>query len=166
MMISKQKILSALFALLLALTCGFPTFARSAALSDETVEKRLLEISSELRCLVCQNESLSSSGADLAADLRERIRVMILEGRTDDEIRDFMTERYGDFILYRPRLKSDTFLLWFGPAFLVIGALGAFILQLKRRARPASTHALGASDRARAETLLSTDIFDSPSDSP
>jgi cytochrome c-type biogenesis protein CcmH len=146
---------SSLLALLFALVCS--VLARDAALSDEAVEKRLFEISSELRCLVCQNESLSSSGAALAADLRERIRAMILDGRSDAEIEDFMTSRYGDFILYRPRLKSDTFLLWFGPAFLIVGALAAFILQLKRRALSAPVSALGAKKRARAEALLRGD---------
>ncbi|MDR1164252.1 MAG: cytochrome c-type biogenesis protein CcmH [Candidatus Accumulibacter sp.] len=115
-------------ALLLILACAFPAFAQDA------VEKRLLAISSELRCMVCQNESLASSNAELAGDLRDRIRAMILEGKSDDEIMDFMTDRYGDFIRYRPRLTRRAALLWFGPALLFVASFAAFALHLKRRA--------------------------------
>ncbi|MDR1275456.1 MAG: cytochrome c-type biogenesis protein CcmH [Candidatus Accumulibacter sp.] len=119
---------------LLILACAFPAFAQDAAGPKDAVEKRLLAISAELRCLVCQNESLASSNAELAADLRDRIRAMILEGKSDDEIMDFMSDRYGDFIRYRPRLTRRAALLWFGPVLLFLASFAAFALHLKRRA--------------------------------
>jgi cytochrome c-type biogenesis protein CcmH len=132
-------------------------YAGNAELSgaEEAIEKRLREISSELRCMVCQNESLSSSSADLAGDLRHRIRALIAEGKSDAEIMDFMTARYGDFIRYRPRLKRDTLLLWFGPVFLLAGTFGGFFVQMRRRDRTAFDNPLNADERACAEKLLS-----------
>ena len=83
--------------------------------SDTQVEARLVNIAEELRCLVCQNESLASSRADLAEDLRTQVREQIVKGRTDQEIKDYLVERYGDFVLYRPAVKPMTWALWFGP---------------------------------------------------
>ena len=82
---------------------------------NEATETRLVAISSELRCLVCQNESLSASNAELAQDLRREIRTLINDNKSDSEIMDFMVSRYGDFVRYRPPLKATTLLLWFGP---------------------------------------------------
>ncbi|MDR1367848.1 MAG: cytochrome c-type biogenesis protein CcmH [Candidatus Accumulibacter sp.] len=146
----------------LVLAFVFPVLAKDAAPTDEAVERRFHEISSELRCMVCQNESLAISSAGLAADLRSRIRAMILEGKSDDEIMDFMTARYGDFIRYRPRLKRDTVLLWFGPGLLLIGAFGAFLLKLKGGAQSTPESAFDASEQARAEALLHTNISGLP----
>ena len=130
--------------------------AREAAplAEDEAVEKRLVDISSELRCLVCQNEALSASNADLAQDLRREIRAMIREGKSDAEIMDFMVARYGDFVRYRPPLKEATLLLWFGPALLAAGALVALFVFLRRRDRMIKDAPLSAAEAREAERLL------------
>ena len=113
---------------------------------DETTEKRLVDISAELRCLVCQNESLSASHAELANDLRREIRTLIKDGKSDSEIMDFMVSRYGDFVRYRPPLKGSTVLLWFGPALLLAGGLGALLLTLRRRNAAQGATALSADE--------------------
>ena len=142
-------------ALLLALST-LQVQAREAAplAQDEATEKRLLEISSELRCLVCQNESLSASQAELANDLRREIRTLIKDGKNDKEIMDFMVSRYGDFVRYRPPLKGSTVLLWFGPALLLAGGLGALLLTLRRRNAAQGATALSADELRQAERLL------------
>ena len=121
---------------------------------DEAVEQRLVDISSELRCLVCQNESLAGSRADLALDLKREIRSLIKAGKSDAEIMDFMVSRYGDFVLYRPPLKGSTVLLWFGPALLLAGGLGALLLTLRRRNAAQGATALSADELHQAERLL------------
>lgn len=105
------------------------------AAADPALEKRVLAIAAELRCLVCQNETIAASHADLAVDLRNQVRQMLLQGRSEREILDYMTDRYGDFVLYRPPVKTTTALLWFGPALLLVGGLLALWLVLRRRAR-------------------------------
>ncbi|MFI4981131.1 MAG: cytochrome c-type biogenesis protein [Nevskiales bacterium] len=136
------------------------TQAREAAplAADEVVEKRMVEISEELRCLVCQNESLAGSHAELAEDLRREIRTMIKQNQTNDQIMEFMVSRYGDFVRYRPPLKSTTLVLWFGPFLLLAGAAIGLVVYLRRR-RAQIEHALhdeplSAADRLRAEALL------------
>ena len=145
---------------LVALVCllaGSPLLAKEAAplAQDEATEKRLVAISSELRCLVCQNESLSGSNAELAHDLRREIRAQIKDGKTDSEIRDFMVSRYGDFVLYRPPLKGTTLLLWFGPGLLFIGGLLALLRYLRRRNSAIKDAPLSAQEQAELERLLS-----------
>ena len=142
-------------ALLLALST-LQVQAREAAplAQDEATEKRLLEISSELRCLVCQNESLSASQAELANDLRREIRTLIKDGKNDKEIMEFMVSRYGDFVRYRPPLKGSTVLLWFGPALLLAGGLGALLLTLRRRNAAIDATPLSADELRQAERLL------------
>ncbi|MEY3953199.1 MAG: hypothetical protein RLZZ397_79 [Pseudomonadota bacterium] len=123
---------------------------------DPVVEQRLIAISEELRCLVCQNESLAGSRAELALDLRREIRDLIKAGKTDDQIREFMVERYGDFVLYRPPVKATTVALWVGP-FVFLGAgLVGLLIYLRRRARatPEQAKALTPEELARAEALL------------
>ena len=108
---------------LLALAC-FNVGAKEATLlaEDPVVEQRLITISEELRCLVCQNESLAGSRAELAQDLRQEVREMIRQGKSDAQIKEFLVSRYGDFVLYRPPVKPITWLLWLGPfAFLILG---------------------------------------------
>lgn len=122
--------------------------------TDETVEKRLVAISEELRCLVCQNESLAASQADLANDLRREIRKMIGEGKTDREILDFMVARYGDFVRYRPPVKPTTWALWGGPFILLAGGLGALVFFLRRRNRMAAPPVLSEEQRRHAAALL------------
>lgn len=123
--------------------------------ADVAIEKRMVAISEELRCLVCQNESLSGSHADLAQDLRREIRKMIGEGKTDQEILDFMVARYGDFVRYRPPVKPTTWLLWGGPFVLLAGGIAALIAFLRRRAREeGAAPALSDEERRRAAALL------------
>ena len=122
--------------------------------ADEVTEKRLVAISTELRCLVCQNESLSGSHAELANDLRREIRTLIKDGRSDTEIMEFMVSRYGDFVRYRPPLKGTTLLLWFGPGVLFVGGLAALVLYLRRRDRAISDTPLTADEQRQADALL------------
>jgi cytochrome c-type biogenesis protein CcmH len=121
---------------------------------DTIVEKRLNEISEEMRCLVCQNESLAGSRSELALDLRREIRTLIKEGKSNQEIRDFMVSRYGDFVLYRPPVKSTTLLLWIGPFVLMVGGFFALMVALKRRRKNRPTITLSVADIQKAETLL------------
>ena len=121
---------------------------------DEAVEKRMVAISDELRCLVCQNESLSGSHAELANDLRREIRTLIKDGKSDAEIMDFMVARYGDFVRYRPPLKGTTLFLWFGPLALLLVGLFALIRYLRRRNDGISDAPLNAQEQERADALL------------
>ena len=137
------------------LSFGF-SFAKDAApLADDPVtEQRLISISEEMRCLVCQNESLAGSRSDLANDLRREIRTLIQEGKSDEQIRSFMVERYGDFVLYRPPVKPTTWLLWIGPfVILLIGILG-LLTYLRRRNSAVTTIALSDDDNKKIDALL------------
>jgi cytochrome c-type biogenesis protein CcmH len=122
--------------------------------ADEVVEKRMVAISEELRCLVCQNESLAGSHAELAQDLRREIRKMIGEGKTDKEILDFMEARYGDFVRYRPPVKPTTWLLWGGPFLLLAGGIAALITFLRRRVKEDAAPVLTDEEHRRAAALL------------
>ena len=141
---------------LCALTLAWPLHAKEAApvAQNEAAEKRLVAISSELRCLVCQNESLAGSQADLAKDLRREILVMIEAGKSDGEILDFMVDRYGDFVRYRPPLKGVTLLLWFGPALLLLGGLGGLFVFLRHQNRRTDEQALSDDEQRQAARLL------------
>jgi cytochrome c-type biogenesis protein CcmH len=109
----------------------------------------------ELRCLVCQNQNLAESDADLAADLRREVQRMILEGKSDQDVIDFMVARYGDFVLYRPPLKARTVLLWAGPFVIAIGGVLLLLLQLRRRrAAGSAVKPLSEDERARLNALL------------
>jgi cytochrome c-type biogenesis protein CcmH len=143
------------FALICLAACGLG-YAREAAplAQDEAVEKRMVVISEELRCLVCQNESLAASRADLAQDLRREIREQIGQGKSDKEILDFMVGRYGDFVRYRPPLKGTTFLLWFGPFLLLVAGVAALVIVLRRRGRRVVAAELSAEEQRQAEELL------------
>ena len=147
--------------LMVAMLCitALSVHAKEAAplAQDEAAEKRLNAISSELRCLVCQNESLSGSNAELAHDLRREIRSMIQAGKSDNEIMDFMVSRYGDFVRYRPPLKGTTLLLWFGPALLLVAGIGGLFVFLRRRARAVDDTPLSDTERRQAERLLRSD---------
>jgi cytochrome c-type biogenesis protein CcmH len=122
---------------------------------DVAVEQRLIAIADELRCLVCQNESLAGSRADLAQDLRREIRAMIKQGKTDQEIMDFLVSRYGDFVRYRPPLKPTTWLLWGGPFVLGGAGLVGLMVFLRRRRVPDAT--LSAEEQRKAAALLAGD---------
>ena len=145
-----------LFALLLLARALGSSWAKDAPplAEDPVVEQRMLSISEEMRCLVCQNESLAASRADLAQDLRRELRELIKQGKTDAEIRDYMVARYGDFVLYQPPVRATTLLLWGGPALLLV--LGAFVLFriLKQRRALPEPAPLSPEERARAKRLL------------
>ena len=103
--------------------------------ADAALERRVMHLSEELRCLVCQNQTIADSNAELAVDLRNQVREQMRQGRSDDAIRGYMVERYGDFILYRPPVKASTALLWFGPLVLVLGGIGGLALYVRQRRR-------------------------------
>lgn len=131
-------------------------FAKDAApLADDPItEQRLISISEEMRCLVCQNESLAGSRSDLANDLRREIRVLIKEGKSDDQIRSFMVERYGDFVLYRPPVKPVTWLLWIGP-FVILGlGIAGLLMYLRRRDSNVPNVMLTDADNQKIDALL------------
>jgi len=122
---------------------------------SEEHRERYKSLISELRCLVCQNQNLADSNADLATDLRRQTYQMIVAGRSDEEIVDFMVARYGDFVLYRPPFKTKTLLLWLGPGILCIGGLFTLFVHLRRRRREAAAEApLGADERQRLREIL------------
>lgn len=118
------------------------------------IEARMLKLASDMRCLVCQNQSLADSHSDFAADLRQEMREMMKQGKTDDEIVKFMVARFGDFVLFRPPLKATTVLLWFGPFILLLIGGAALIISLKRRRQRIVEAPLSAEDLERAERLL------------
>ena len=120
---------------------------------DPVRQERAVKLSEQLRCLVCQNQSIADSNAELAVDLRRQIREQIAQGRSDGEIVDFMVQRYGDFVLYNPPVRATTILLWFGPALLLIIGAAVLARNLARRRRDDGP-ALSADERRRAERLL------------
>jgi cytochrome c-type biogenesis protein CcmH len=124
---------------------------------DPVLEKRLNNLSKELRCLVCQNETLADSQADLAEDLRREIREQMRAGKSDDEIINFLTQRYGQFILYRPRVTPTTYLLWFGPFILLLAGLILLFNYIKHRRDQILEQPLTVAQRKIAEELLSSD---------
>jgi len=138
--------------LLLALTGGLHAQTAVPTEDDPLTAKREVELASKLRCLVCQNQSIADSHASLAVDLRRQIREQIAAGKSDAEIVNFMTDRYGDFVLYQPPFKATTLLLWLGPLLLL--ALGALVVVRVVRGRRQAGPPLSDDERARAEALL------------
>ena len=139
---------------LLSCLVGNSLLAKEAASAadDPALEKRVLDLSSELRCLVCQNQTLADSNAPLAVDLRNQIREQLKRGAAEREVIDFLVARYGDFVLYRPPLKAATALLWAGP--FVFLALGIWFLFRRIARRRVVEPALSAAERSRAAKLL------------
>jgi cytochrome c-type biogenesis protein CcmH len=123
--------------LLLWSLCTLTALAGEAlpAAEDPVLEAKVMRIASELRCLVCQNQTIADSHAGLAIDLRNQVREMVKRGQSEQQINDYMTARYGDFVLYRPPVKSTTLVLWLAPAVMVVGGLLALALVLRRRSR-------------------------------
>ncbi|MDR3410289.1 MAG: cytochrome c-type biogenesis protein CcmH [Formivibrio sp.] len=142
-----------IFIFSLWITTAIAGEAQSLA-QDSQTEARMLAISEELRCLVCQNETLATSRAELAEDLRSEVRTLIKQGKSDAEIMDFLVTRYGDFVRYRPAMKPITWLLWFGPFLLLIGAIAGLIVYLRQRATLVASGALSEGDKARIKALL------------
>jgi len=140
--------------LLLAATASW-AFAKEAApaAADPALEQRVMTLSAELRCLVCQNQTIADSNAPLAEDLRNQVREKMRQGISDSQIIDFMVARYGDFVLYRPPLKLTTVLLWFGPLLLLAAGFVVLLRRVLRR-RPAPDLEMTAAEQKRARTLL------------
>jgi len=129
---------------------------QAPVIDDPAIEQRLHNLSQDLRCLVCQNETLADSRADLAEDLRDEIRQQMKAGKSDKEIIDFLTARYGQFILYKPQVTPTTYLLWFGPFVLLLAGLAVLFRYIKRRRDLIPEQPLSAEERRRAEELLRT----------
>ena len=134
--------------LLLALVCGL-----ALAQEDPALEKRVHDLAIELRCLVCQNQTLADSNAPLAVDLRNQVREQLKSGKSERDVVEFLTARYGDFVLYRPPLKATTVLLWFGPLLLLAAGFAVLFWRLLRR-RKVRDPEMSAADRERAADLL------------
>jgi cytochrome c-type biogenesis protein CcmH len=145
-------------AVLVAALAAFvlPAVAADAVPTDTDPVKsaRAVKLTEELRCLVCQNQTIADSNAELAVDLRRQVREQIAAGKTDREIIDYMVGRYGDFVLYRPPVKGTTALLWAGPALLLLIGIGVIVVVLRGRQRMPDETPLSAEERARAEALL------------
>lgn len=133
-------------------------FAKTAVplAADPVLEQRMMDLAAGLRCLVCQNQSLAESNAELAADLRNEIREQMRRGATDQNVIDYLVARYGDFVLYRPPLKASTLLLWSGPAILLLLGIGLLMRTLLRRRAQIAATPLSAAERERAQALLGT----------
>jgi cytochrome c-type biogenesis protein CcmH len=142
-------------ALLLLFFLAAPLAGKEAApaAADPVLEKRVMTLAEELRCLVCQNQTLADSNAPLAEDLRNQVREKMREGKSDREVVDFLVERYGDFVLYRPPLKATTLLLWFGPLLLLAIGFAVLLRRLSRRHQAQETE-MSTADRKRAAELL------------
>ncbi|MBI3903294.1 MAG: cytochrome c-type biogenesis protein CcmH [Nitrosomonadales bacterium] len=147
--------------LLILLICLLPSsvFAGEAKdlAKDPVIEKRMVALAENLRCLVCQNESLASSHAELAEDLRKEVREMIAKGMTDDQITEYLVARYGNFVLYTPPVKSYTLLLWFGPFALFLIGGGALFYQLRKRRSTMQEAELSPEAEQRAAAMLNDD---------
>jgi cytochrome c-type biogenesis protein CcmH len=143
-------LVAAFLAIMAARAADAPDIAQ-----DPALEKRVNEIGLELRCLVCQNQTISDSHAGLAVDLKNQIREQLKAGKTDRQILDFMVERYGDFVLYKPPMKATTILLWVGPFALMAIGIGAAVLIVRRRRSAAhETPHLTEEQRRQAARLL------------
>jgi len=147
-----------IFFLLVLFSVPFSALAKEAqpSAADPVLEKRVMNLSKELRCLVCQNETLADSRADLAEDLRNQIREQMKAGKSDKEIIAFLTQRYGQFILYNPPVEPTTYLLWFGPFVLLLLGLLLLFRYVKQRRELIVEEPLSADERRRAEALLKT----------
>ncbi len=139
--------------------------------ADPVIEARMAALSKELRCLVCQGQSIAESDSDFAKDVRKVMRTMMEQGRSDREIVDFLVQRYGDFILFRPPVKTTTALLWVGPFLLLLLAVGILVRTLRRRRLAVAAESLSPEEIRRAEALLAgkeenTDASTGGGDSP
>ena len=151
----KRLILKTVLTLSMVLMASMSTAREDMPMAqDPQLEARVEVLSQELRCMVCQNESLASSRAELADDLRNEVRELIRSGKSDQEVKDFLVARYGDFVLYRPEVKPLTWVLWFGP-FVLLGVAAIFLgVYLRQRRALASPVALSDDERERVKQLL------------
>ncbi len=141
------------FAIVICLILSTSVWAEETKL-DAAGEERVKGLAHELRCLVCQNQTIADSNADLAIDLRTQIREQIQAGKTDAQIKDYMVARFGDFVLYRPPVQSNTMLLWVAPFLLLIGGIGFLFWQLSKRRKLITTQQFSAEENQRADALL------------
>jgi cytochrome c-type biogenesis protein CcmH len=149
-----------LYATLLAVCLVIPQVQAATSpdeiLADPVLEERARALSRQLRCLVCQNQSIDDSDADLARDLRQLVRERLVAGDSDEEIIAFLTARYGDFVLLKPPVKPATWGLWFGPLAVLLVAAGGIVIYLRRRGpRAAASAPLSADEQARLDALIS-----------
>ncbi len=121
---------------------------------DPVLEQRMVHLAQNLRCLVCQNESLASSRADLAKDLRQEVREKMKQGMTDQQIIDFLVSKYGDFVLFDPPMQRNTILLWYGPFGLLLIGLAGLVYQLRKRKNAPPEVQLSAEEAQRTADLL------------
>ena len=144
--------------LITLLLCLLPAFAQAGQASDmaadPVLEKRMIGLAENLRCLVCQNESLASSHAELAEDLRREVREQMNKGMSDQQIVDYLVSRYGDFVLYDPPVKKSTLVLWFSPFVLLVLGCGMLVYQVKRRKSLIADTELSEQDAQRAAAML------------
>ena len=142
--------------MLLVAACLSPVLAAREAQPNEDpkIEQRMKALTEQLRCMVCQNETLADSRADLAEDLRKQIREQMKAGKSDQEILAFLTQRYGDYVLYKPPVKMTTYLLWFGPFVLLLGGTAVLYRYVKSRREMIKEPPLTAAERKRAEEIL------------
>lgn len=150
---SVKGLITLLFLLLIIPSAGWSKEAIPVA-EDPEVEKRMLALTMDLRCLVCQNESIADSRADFSNDIRREIREQIKANKTDQEIVQFLVDRYGDFVLYNPPMKPTTIFLWFGPIVLFIIGFGTLIVYLRRRREQIGEVSLSEVQLKKAEALL------------
>ncbi len=152
------------FIFALALFSALPVFAQTATPTmppmTPELELRLKKLETELRCLVCQNQTLAESPAGLAGDLRREVRLLADAGKNDEEIKEHLKARYGDFVLYKPPVESKTWLLWFGPFVLLMGG-AVIVIVITRRVRqaPVESPKLGDEEKRRAQKLLDDDEY-------
>jgi cytochrome c-type biogenesis protein CcmH len=146
-----RRIAAAIFALGAACAWGQ---ASEIAHPDAAVEERLKTLGEELRCLVCQNQTIADSNAPLALDLRNQIRGQVAQGRSDDQIRAYMVERYGDFVLYKPPFKATTAALWLGPVLLLMAGVVVFAFVVARRRATQAAPGPKPERRVEIEALL------------
>jgi cytochrome c-type biogenesis protein CcmH len=129
--------------------------AQEAPLADPQLEQRARDLSREIRCVVCQSQSVADSDADIAQELRVLIREQIAAGKSDQDIRDYLVARYGDFVLFDPPFKASTYALWIGPfAILLLAGIGVAIFFRRRAQEPARVRELSADEHSRVERLL------------
>src|SRR5216684_5580137 len=141
--------------IMVLISLAAPALAKEAKpVEDPQIEQRMQALTQQLRCLVCQNETLADSHADLAEDLRKEIREQMKAGKSDQEIIGFLTQRYGNFVLYKPQVQPSTYLLWFGPFVLLLGGTLMLYRYVKHRREVIQDQPLTADERKRAEELL------------
>lgn len=150
-------------ALLLGLILAGSVFAKEAptVAADPVLEQRVMALASELRCLVCQNQTIADSNAELAVDLKNQVREKLKQGESEAKIIEYMVARYGDFVLYKPPVKATTLPLWIGPFVLLLAALAGLYYYIARRRRSAPAQTLSQEEEARVRSLL-----DAPEERP